>query len=196
MDIIEAKTTWGKWLKVLLLCVIGLSPLVPLLLLLGYRRLRNIPEDDPNYKFLKWVLIAGVAVLVAIGLYLVHYFTQTREGENELFVEWLPPTAANVSFHRTFYVDAHEFDISEEHFLELFKQRAGLKEIESEFVIDRYAKYYTDSRPEDQHTALVRNGLYMDWEVKHWIAGTRVFKVVYDRDKKRAYFFTQKIVEE
>ncbi len=191
MNIIEAETVWGKWVKVILLCILALSPLVPFLLLLGYRRWRNLPEDDPNSKFLKWLLIAGVAVLIAVGLYMVHHFTKVREGENESFVTWLPPSAANVSYYRTHNIDAHEFDISEEDFLALFKQSDRLEKVDQEFTIDRYAKYYTKPTSEKLHIAAVRNGLCAAWQ-----SNGRSFKIAYDRDKKRAYFFSEQLNQE
>ncbi len=191
MDIIEAETRWGRLLKVILLCILALTPLVPVLLLLGYKRLRQIPEDDPNYKFLKWILIAGLAVLVAVGLYFVYFFTQVREGENESFVTWLPPSATNVSYYRSFHIDAHEFDISEEHFLALFKLRDQLEPVKDAVTVTRYTKYYKEPRPETEHAAVIKNGLYYTKKING-----RTFCVAYDRNRKRAYFYSEQPPEE
>lgn len=194
MDIIEAKTTWGRWVKTIILCLLGLSPLVPLLIWLGYRRLRNIPEDDPNYKALKYSLYLGIIYIFIVGGYIVWFFARTSEGENEKSVKWLPQTVSNISYHRSWNLDSYEFTVTEEDFRKWCTKRKDLQEIK-EFKdgrkIERYAKFMKN-KPKDEHYAVAVDGLYYEWTDDD----SRIFKIMYDRKKQRAYIFTRKIVEE
>lgn len=198
MDIIEAKTTWGRWLKAILLCLLALTPAVPVLIWLGYRRLKNIPEDDPNYKALKYSLYLGLIYVFIVGGYVIWFFARTSEGENETWrearIDRIPQSSCNISYHRSWNLDVHEFTVSEEEFVKSCTKRKDLQEIK-EFKdgrrIERYAKYMGD-KPEEEHYATATDGLYYEWINDD----SRIFKVMYDRQKQRAYIFSRKIVED
>lgn len=185
MNIIEAKTLLGRILKTLFLCLLAITPFAPLLLYFGYRRLRRMDSDDPNYRFLKRVLTAGVAFLVFIGLYLVWRFAKPYHEENLPHVPWLPESARNISYYRScFAFDAYEFDIAEADFKKMYKQKDDrpFQEIVEPRTIARFKKKISGS-PRKEQTAVVKNGLFAEWE-----ENGKVFHVVFDREKKRAYF--------
>ena len=192
MNIIEAKTTWGRWRKMILLCLIGLTPLVPLLVWLGYRRLQNIPEDDPNHKALKYSLYLGVFYICAVGGFIAWFFARTTEGENENQVNWLPKSVSNISYHRSWNQDSYEFTVNEEDFIKWCTKRKNLQEIREygERKIERYAKFMKN-KPKNEHYAVAKDGLYYEWTDDD----SRIFKIMYDRQKQRAYIYTRKLEE-
>lgn len=68
----------------------------------------------------RWIppVIAGASLLLAAFLYSVYRgFTDVEQGENVSAVSWLPKTASNVSFYRSYPRTAYEFDMDEPNFL-------------------------------------------------------------------------------
>lgn len=185
MRIIEAKTAWGRALKTFFCCLLAITPFAPLLLYLGYRRFRRMEEDSPDRRLLKWVLICGMAFVVFVGLFLVWRFAKPYHGENLPRVPWLPEAAHNVSYYRSLFAfDAYEFDISEADFRKMYKGKGAraLREIPEPRTIVRFKKKLPGSKKEEE-SALVKNGLYTEWKER-----LRVFQIVFDREKGRAYF--------
>ena len=188
MDIIEAKTIWGRWVKMLLLCLVGFL-FAPLLLLLGYRRLRSIPEEDPNHRFLKYVLIYGVVLTLGLFGFLIWRF-MPKDGENVQQVAWLPDLAKNVSYYRyPFHCEIYEYDISESHFKAMYAQEK-LEEIKEPVTIRRYAARM-DRAPEEMRTVTVKNGLCC-FGKEEYISGVYSKEIVFDRDNGRVYFCSER----
>jgi len=126
------------------------------------------------------------------------YDSHPETGENFAKVNWLPPSAKNVSYYKSYSWTAFEFDINEVD----FRQWATLwmlKEIDKEQTICRYSylnflKEKQSAKTENDwiayenakkiHLAIVSKGLY-DSKIYHNGGG---YNVVFDRDKQRAYF--------
>ena len=188
MDIIEAKTTWGKIVKMLLLCLVGLI-FAPLLLLLGYRRLRSIPEEDPNHRMLKFALIYGV-VLVLLGFGFLIWKFMPKDGEGVKNVSWLPDIATNVSYYRyPFHCEIYEFDVTEAHFKTMYGQEK-LEEIKDPVIIKRYASRM-EGAPEEMRTVTVKNGLCC-FGKEDYTTGVYSKEIVFDREKGRVYFCSER----
>ena len=157
-----------------------------LLLLLGYRRLRQIPEDDPNHRFLKIVLMLGTVFTVVMFGYLIWRFLP-QEDENVPSVSWLPTVASNISYYRRpFECEYYEFTVTEDDFRKMYS-REELLEIDpvKPVSIDRFAKFQ-EGRPEKDHTAVITHGLYRDKEIET-VSGKYNTKIVFDRKTCRAY---------
>ena len=119
MNIIEAETVWGRWVKMLLLCLLGIF-FAPLLLWLGYKRMQNMPEDDPNCKFLKKILLGGLLFIV-IGFGYLVWKLMPEDGEHAAHVPWLPTAASDISYYRkAFDRELYEYRISENDFRSLY----------------------------------------------------------------------------
>ncbi len=136
--------------------------------------------------------LISLAIWFAHGLYtlLVH----VEYGENEASVEWLPPTATNVSYHKTFTHVAYEFDISEAEFVRWSPGK--LSPITSSIVVTRYCYYENPQRasangksptpfvPLQSRWATISTGLVYDD-----MSGRGGVEVAYDRLQGRAYYF-------
>ncbi len=188
MDIIEAKTTWGRWVKMILLCLLGVI-FAPLLLMIGYRRLRSIPVDDPNNRALKIALIYGF-VLVMLGFGFLIWTFMPKDAEKVEKVAWLPDVATNVSYYRfPFHCEIYEFDISETHFRTIYAQEK-LEEIKEPVTIRRYTARM-DGVPEDGRTVTVKNGLCC-FGKEDYVTGVYSKEIVFDRESGRAYFCSER----
>lgn len=151
--------------------------------------------------FLKAVLACVVA---ASSLWLLrslhHGITHTETAENVASVDWLPKTASNVSYFRSYMNTAYEFDISEEAFREWSKW--NVEEIEEPVTITRYSRFATkiaeppQNASEEERETFVRaassqftkidDGLYY----AHLQDNGGGVWVAYDRSMGRAYFKT------
>ncbi|MBO5960211.1 MAG: hypothetical protein J6Q65_08820 [Lentisphaeria bacterium] len=188
MDIIEAKTTFGRIVKMVLLCLLGVI-FAPLLLLLGYKRLRNIPGDDPNHRLLKYVLIYGVVLTVVLFGFVIWRF-MPKSDENLERVTWLPDIAKNVSYYRyPFRCELYEFSVNEDDFRVMYAQET-FEGIRESVRVRRFAARI-EGRPEEQHTATVKNGLYCSGR-EVYRTGTYTKEIVYDRDTGRVYFCSER----
>lgn len=188
MEVIEAKTTWGRWGKMILLCLLGII-FAPLLLLLGYRRLRSIPEDDPNYRALKYALIYGI-VLVVLGFGFLIWTFMPKDAEGVEQVPWLPDIVSNVSYYRfPFHCEIYEFDVTEKNFRIMYAQET-LEEVKEPVTIKRYASRM-DGAPEEMRTVTVKNGLCC-FGKEDYATGVYSKEIVFDRDKGRAYFCSER----
>lgn len=189
MNIIEAETTFGRVIKMLFLCALGFV-FAPLLLLLGYRRLRQIPEDDPNHRFLKIVLMLGTVFTVVMFGYLIWQWFLPHDAENVSSFSRLPTVASNISYCiRPYKSEHYEYTITEADFRAMH-QYEKLQEIDpvKPVTIDRYAKIL-ENRPEKEHTATIRKGLFRE-NVKEAFLGEYHSKIVFDRETCRAYVST------
>lgn len=188
MDIIEAKTTWGRIVKTVLLCLLGIL-FAPLLLLLGYRRLRSIPEDDPNHRALKYALIYGLILTVGLfGVVIWRFMPENAERVSN--VTWLPDVAKNISYYRyPFHCEIYEYDITESHFRSMYGQET-LEEIREPVKIKRYMSRL-EGCPEEMRTVTVKNGLCC-FGRENFTTGVYTKAIVFDRDAGRAYFCSER----
>lgn len=188
MDIIEAETRGGRICKMLLLCVLAVV-FAPLLLLLGYKRLRSIPEEDPNHRFLKYILIYGVVLTVGLFGYLI-WIHMPKYEENLSQVPWLPDVAVNVSYYRyPFHCEIYEYDVSEDHFRAMYEQEK-LEEIREPVTIKRYTARIEGSA-EESRTVTVKNGLCC-FGREEFVTGVYSKEIVFDRDNGRVYFCSER----
>jgi hypothetical protein len=120
--------------------------------------------------------------------------THTHTGESLPSVNWLPKSASNVSYYRSYINTAYEFDIDEAGFREW--SRWVLSEIKKPVTISRYLDFSTprpqkplnQTQEEAAHWLLecsdrkvtIRDGLYYRHGGGFWVA--------YDRKHGRAYY--------
>jgi len=145
------------------------------------------------------LFVIAVLVFNPISLFLFWLFSglysnaNPEIGESVQSVEWLPETASNISYYRTYSWQAYEFDISEADF-EDWAARWDLKEIGHAVSIPRYS--YRDrydhldpndpeqeDRERERFWADIDNGLY-DRQEDDDGGG---YIVAYDRTNGRAY---------
>lgn len=166
----------------------------------GYRNL--MVEDSPLFRFFFGALMVfpGICfMLMATWFGLVIWSDMYPEtGENVATVSWLPSSAKNVSFYKSYSWRAFEFDINENDFRQWAAQW-NLKEIDKAESIQRYnywnfLKEKHSSQTEDDMNAYfetkkrciaaVNKGLY---DSKTYGNGGG-YHVVFDRERQRAYF--------
>ena len=138
------------------------------------------------------VLACGIAFLRAAYIDLTHVET----GENVEHVKWLPKSASNVSFHRSYSFTAYEFDIPESEFLAWSSWK--MQPVTKPVSVMRYSytnhPHYLSQNPtmaemEQWHSqchATVSNGW---WHERRQSNGGGV-SVAYDRTKGRAFVQT------
>ena len=137
------------------------------------------------------VLVFNPITLLVLSFGIVHRSnTHPETGENVPSVAWLPQTATNISYYKTYSWTAYEFDTDEKTFRSWAAKRK-LKEINDIKRIERYSywnfikMHSTDSwSVESQHVAAIKAGLYD--EVRQDNGGG--YKVGFDREHQRAYF--------
>ena len=148
-------------------------------------------------KILSVLFVIAVLIFNPISLFLFWLFSglysnaNPEIGESVQSVEWLPETASNISYYRTYSWQAYEFDISEDHF-EDWATRWDIREVGSPISVRRYsymgrfeeASDYSDQENQESHTAKIRNGLYDE----NWASDGGGYVVAYDRSEGRAYF--------
>lgn len=146
--------------------------------------------------------ILACTALAAVAIWFVHGvhlgLTQVETGESLPSVNWLPDSASNVSFYRSYMNTAYEFDIDEESFRQW--ARWDIAEIEEPVGLSRYLRFSTP-RPQEppnptqqqleklaqeysRRGVTIRNGLYYGYTQDN---GGGVW-VAYDRSAGRAYF--------
>jgi hypothetical protein len=128
------------------------------------------------------VIAGGLAILRGAYVALTHF----ELAENVLAVDWLPPSASNVSYYKSYSCTAYEFNIPESDFRSWAWWE--LKEITGPVEVRRYsffAKGQHGLRPDPfDDVAVVSNGLY--YEARQSNGGG--VSVAYDRAATRAFF--------
>ena len=125
---------------------------------------------------------------------LIHVSTE----ENVPSVDWLPASASNVSYYKSYAFTAYEFDIVEQDFKAC--TNFDLLPITEPVKVYRYsnamgrgtklkpnassAEYLEHLETNEGRAAIVRRGLYHSHRRNNGVGVT----VVYDREKGRAYF--------
>jgi hypothetical protein len=143
-------------------------------------------------------LFLGVALLACglgcvAGMFRLH--VAVERGENVARVHWLPKSAANVSYYRSYKFTAYEFDIPEADFIAWSQwslrpitsgkgvKRYNYRDVLAEYPgIDPYMSHADEI--EARRWARISSGLYYE---ERW-AGQGGVTVAYDRSKGRAYF--------
>lgn len=131
-----------------------------------------------------------VVTLVAIALGLECAFaralTYVESGEGIKSVNWLPSSATNISFYKSYVFTAYEFDIPESDFRE-WARRWDLQPVTSPCSIDRYAaRAYPTHDFRHPHSAWIEDGLFYE----HRQGNGGGVAVGYDRELGRAFFWT------
>ena len=154
-----------------------------------------------KFTLLKLLLLTAaiaVAVWFVNGLYVE--LTHIDHGEGVASVPWLPESASNISFYRSYMYTAYEFDISEQDFSKW--TWLDVAEISTPVTITRY-KTFTTKIPElsanptasellahqtayDEQSATISDGLYYESRRNN---GGGVM-VCYDRKIGRAFLQT------
>lgn len=141
------------------------------------------------------VLVFNPATLILgwIGMMLWGDSNPER-GENQAHVDWLPETASDISYYRSYSRKVSEFSMNESDFRK-WASGSDLKEITDRHEIRRFSwwefqttrpKQYDETyfREERHHIAVVTNGLFASYRQSDGGGNYRVF----DRDKNRVYF--------
>lgn len=152
----------------------------------------------------RFVLKIGVSCaaggLLLWGLHALHEgLMHSETAENVASVDWLPPSASNVSYYRSYMNTAYEFDISERAFRDW--SRWHVEEIDKPVAMLRYSAFASPV-PEpvnpsqeaseayvlavSQQRAKIDVGLYYERLQEN---GGGVW-VAYDRESGRAFFRT------
>jgi len=185
MDIIEAETTFGRWFKMILLCLLAFTGIGILpLLWIGYKRMQNMPEDDPNCIFLRKLLICGLIFIVAGFGYLI-WKLMPDYAEHKEHVSWLPTVATDISYYRkAFECELYEFRITEADFRSLY-HRQEFEEIKEPVTVTRCLKMFPAIQ-ENEFTVTVKHGLHIS-RIISTVSGQYRYSVTFDRDHGRAY---------
>ena len=142
----------------------------------------------------KWILgtlivlggsVALIPILVVAGwIFSAHRADNHPEtGVSEAHVDWLPPSASNVSYFKAYSYTAYEFNISEDDFVSWAGDKR-LTEISDPVSILRF-NFPDASFPKAENTAVIANGLWWETPPRGNGGGTQI---AFDRDKKTAYF--------
>jgi hypothetical protein len=139
------------------------------------------------------ITLIGLAIGLLRGCYL--HLTHFETAENVERVDWLPNTASNISYYRSYNFTAYEFDISEDEFRRWTWLK--VKPISEPVEIYRYsfvARSYQGLGPnptnaqleaaEAVERATISDGLY--YEERH--GNGRGVSIAYDRKRGRAFF--------
>ena len=103
--------------------------------------------------------------------------------QNVESVSWLPPTASNVSYYKSYFFTAYEFNIPEKDFLALAKKKKWhVKAIEEPFPIMRY-NYIVESSGEEKRV-YISNGYFFE----HRRRDGGGVSVAFDSIENKAYF--------
>ena len=149
-----------------------------------------------KYSLKKLLLVtagAALAIWFVRSMYVV--LTQIETRENVPSVDWLPDTASNVSYYRSYLNTAYEFDISESGFRSW--SRWDVTEISEPVTIERYSQLSKCPEPnatdeeweayfmaDSERSATIDDGLYYGYRQDDfggvWVA--------YDRKRGRAFF--------
>jgi len=134
--------------------------------------------------------VAVVMFALAVGIYLG--LTNIVISENEPAVKWLPSTAKDVSYYRSYDYTAFEFTIPEADFLAWVKSNQWDKEtkpIEAPFKIGRYTAGPTFQRkPDDPLDHTAAKGYFMARFFKGREGNDEGMRAAYDAENGRAYY--------
>ena len=131
--------------------------------------------------------------MIALMLGILRMLTHAETGRGVASVDWLPATASNVSYYKSYLNTAYEFDISEANFVRW--SRWKLQPITTPVEFLRCTYFLRD--PSDSglsptvseaidlsHIVQISNGLF--YEERQPNGGG--VEVAFDRDTGRAYF--------
>ena len=134
------------------------------------------------------LLLAGL-----VGLPLLLYgayrgFTDAEAGENVPGVSWLPGSARNVSFYRSYSFTAYEFDIPEREFLNWAGgQGWEVRKVEGDPDPPSVLRYHFGggrlSYPADLHPGATES------EVEAWKEALRAYRSAREKRVERGYFY-------
>jgi hypothetical protein len=157
----------------------------------------NTMSDMPRYSLKNLLLaVTVIAITIAFGRAVYIGLTHVERAKNLSHVSWLPPSATNVSFYKSYNFTAYEFDISEGEFRR-WASWYGVQPIGAPIRVWRYNFPDVESRDlgsdpsfdeleewEATRTATVTDGLGF---VERRPNGGGI-SVAYDRTTGRAYF--------
>lgn len=166
--------------------------------LLWRKKLKKRSSEDiksPSVFNSKKVIPAFISLLLVlflVGLIWGYNFRERYEfGEDVNRVPWLPDSASNICYYKSYVYTAYEFDISEQGFLDWAKKHQWeISEIIEPVIISRYNRFLVDTKDSDEeHSAAIYSGIkigyYYQWERRESGGG---IAVVYDSTKQRAYY--------
>ena len=143
------------------------------------------------------LLVSAIACSLAILRATYVSFTYVETAENVTHVDWLPDSASNISYYRSYSFTAYEFDIPEADFIAWSSR--DLKPIKAPVEVYRYshattpadtphpnASYEELQEMLARRMATVTDGLYFEYRQQNG-GGLRM---AYDRSKGRAFVKT------
>lgn len=141
--------------------------------------------------------LRGLLVLITVtgcGFGLYHQVTHFETAENVGRVDWLPRSASNISYYKSYNFTAYEFDIPEAEFL-IWAARWKLLPISEPLKISRYClkNNCPDFRNYDEWEQWDERGhvtIAVGWYFRRRWSGCGGEDVAYDRTVGRAYFQT------
>ena len=134
----------------------------------------------------------GTILLLIVGFVVFSGCDNKAEyGEGLSSVSWLPDSATDISYYKSYLYTAYELDMSEEQFLQWAKDKSWeISEIVEPISIGRYNRYLlSDSKNDPGYWAKVfaeiESGYFYRWERGKSGGGVNV---AYDSIKKRVYY--------
>ncbi|QIF03928.1 hypothetical protein [Roseimicrobium sp. ORNL1] len=153
-------------------------------------------------RWLTTIIVAGVVVFNPVTIFVAWIGTaqwsnnHPETGTNLSAVDWLPASASDISYWKTYSWSAWEFTMKEEEFRK-WASRYELREISGAQSIERFSwiqfwrshrdydgdAWEEEEREKRKHVATVRNGLFATERRKDGGG----YKLVFDRETNRVY---------
>jgi hypothetical protein len=157
----------------------------------------NISANLRDYSFLQSKKIMPVFISLFVVIFFVGVVFGYLYGERYEFAEevenvsWLPDSASNISYYKSYNYTAYEFDISEEAFLRWAKDHHwNVSKIDKSITISRYNYYLVQESKSDPEFwekvyVTINTGYFYQWERGQSGGG---IDVAFDSATNRAYY--------
>lgn len=148
-------------------------------------------------QLLTFVTLTAVVIWSALGTY--SHFTRVEYGENVPSVSWLPKTATNVSYYRSYAFTAYEYEISEDELMKHSPRKLGA--IDGTVSVPRFSFHRPlpefGPNPTEKELQILAEAFHGKWADVNdgWYYSSRFNNgggviSAYDRRQKKAYYWS------